>query len=359
MSINKIMLVGEAWGQEEEEQGQPFVGPSGKLLNSMLAQVGIARKECYVTNVFNLRPQPKNDVEYLAGPKATALPGFPAIKSGKYIRAEYAPELERLYREIKAERPNLIIALGASAAWALLATSGIKKIRGAPAALSGPAFAAVGERIKVLPTYHPAAILREWSLRAITIADLEKAAREAAYPDIRRPAREIWTLPTLEDLATFESNFIYPSFSLSIDIETAGDQTTCIGFAPSVDRAIVVPLVDPVQSDGNYWRTLEDELAAWRYIKRWCMMTLPKQYRPGKFRNLPYKRGVGQNFTYDMHRMFRGLGILVANEDDTMLLHHALQPEMEKGLGMLATLYTEELPWKFMRAKHETLKKED
>jgi hypothetical protein len=42
-----------------------------------------------------------------------------------------------------------------------------------------------------------------------------------------------------------------------------------------------------------------------------------------------------------------------------MLLHHALQPEMDKGLGFLGTVYTDELPWKFMRTKHETLKKED
>lgn len=345
MSTNRIMIVGEAWGQEEEEQGQPFVGPSGKLLNQMLGQVGISRKESYLTNVFNLRPQPKNDVENLCGPKGLALPGYPAIKSGKYIRAEFAPELERLYREIIREQPNLIIALGASAAWALLGTSGIKKIRGAPSSLFGPAFTAVGRPIKVLPTYHPAAILREWPLRAKTIADLAKAEREAAFPEVKRPRREVWIEPTLDDLAIFERDFILPSHDLSVDIETAGDQITCVGFAPSTDRVIVVPFVDAVQRDGNYWRDLQSELKAWDFVRRWC--SLPK-------------RIVGQNFNYDMTRLWVSMGIPVPHaEDDTMLLHHALQPELEKGLGFLATIYTDELAWKFMRKKHETIKKED
>lgn len=345
MSINKIMLVGEAWGQEEEETGQPFVGPFGKLLNGMLAQVGIARNECYVTNVFNLRPQPKNDILNLTGPKGTALPGYPAIKAGKYIRAEYAGELARLYREIQHERPNLIVALGASAAWALLGTSGIKKIRGAPSFTAGKAAEVLGDlQVKVLPTYHPAAIMRDWSLRAITIMDLFKAVEEAGYPEIRRPKREIWIEPTLDDLAVFD-RFIDESDSLSVDIETAGDQITCVGFAPSVDRAIVVPLVNPLQRDGNYWRSIEDELIALGFIRKWCGLA---------------KRIVGQNFNYDMHRLWRSLGMPIPGaEDDTMLLHHALQPELDKGLGFLATIYTKELAWKFMRAKHETIKQED
>lgn len=343
---SRIMLVGEAWGEEERIAGAPFVGPSGKILNSMLRQVGINRDECYVTNVFNLQPQPKNDVENLCGKKETAIQGYPALRQGKYVRAEYEPELERLFREIRNEKPALIVALGASAAWALLGTSGIKKIRGAPSMVAGRAQREIGSEnpIKVLPTYHPAAVMREWSLRPTVIADLEKAKREAEFPELRRPRREIWIEPTLADLAEFE-HYILESDSLSIDIETAGDQITCVGFAPSIDRAIVVPFVDATQRDGNYWRTLEDELKAWDFVRRWCGLA---------------KRVVGQNFLYDIHFLWRRYGIPVPGaEDDTMLLHHALQPEMEKGLGFLATIYTDELAWKFMRAKHETVKKED
>ncbi len=340
----RIVIVGEAWGDHERAAQAPFVGPSGKLLYALLAQAGIDKNECFFTNVFNLQPEPKNDIVNLCGTKEEAIKGFPPIQSGKYISAKYEPELDRLFTEIKAIKPTLIIACGASAAWALLGTSGIKKIRGAPAAMAGRAKRETGLSTKVLPTYHPAAILREFTLRPTVIADLLKARREAEYPEIIRPKREIWIEPSLTDLADFEQ-YINDSDSLSIDIETSRDQITCIGFAPSVDRAIVVPIVDVTQRDGNYWRTLDDELKAWEYIRYWCSLA---------------KRIVGQNFLYDTHFLWRNYGITVPfATDDTMLLHHALQPELEKGLGYLASVYTDELPWKFMRPKHETIKQED
>src|SRR5690348_8848509 len=115
---NKIMLVGEAWGEEEEKQHRAFVGTSGWLLDQMLSQAGIARNECFVTNVFNLRPKPSNDVKNLCGPLTDAIVGKPALLKGKYIRAKYQPELDRLYAEINRVQPNIIVALGATAAWA-------------------------------------------------------------------------------------------------------------------------------------------------------------------------------------------------------------------------------------------------
>ena len=56
------MLIGEAWGEKEEELHVPFVGASGWILDGMLSQVGLNRRDCYITNVFNLRPKPSNDV---------------------------------------------------------------------------------------------------------------------------------------------------------------------------------------------------------------------------------------------------------------------------------------------------------
>lgn len=359
--MTRIVIVGEAWGREELEAQAPFVGPAGKLLYGLLAQAGIPKQDCYFTNVFNLQPQGSyatNDIKNLCGPKADAIPGTGAISSGKYVRAEFGPELHRLRTEIRNERPNLIIALGATASWALLETTGIRKIRGAPSQTPPKVSEAIGQTTKVFPTYHPSAVLREWTLRPIVIADLLKAERESRFPELIRPKREIWIEPSLDDLLTFEHDHISRHDSLSIDIETVGDQITCVGFAPSVSVGVVVPFHNPTARDGNYWGSVDEELAAWAIVRRWCYMTVPRAQRT-KWHDLPYKRGVGQNFLYDMHRLWRSMGITAHNEDDTMLLHHSLQPEMEKGLGFLATIYTEELPWKFMRPKHETLKKED
>lgn len=340
----KMMLVGEAWGKEEAEKGEPFVGASGRILSMLLSAVGIPRKEVYLTNVFNRRPSnTSNDLLALCGSKAEAIPGYPAITTGKYVRAEFAPELDRLFAEIKREAPNVIICAGNTPLWALAGITGIRKARGAPLNTMGHALQKAGS-FKLLPTYHPSAVMREWKLRPIVMADLDKARRESLFPEIRRPVREFWIEPTIADLHAFEARYIPEGQELSIDIETAAGQITNIGFAPSPSVAINVPFIDAMQKDGNYWRSLRDELEAWKWVRRMC------ETHPA----------IGQNFIYDMNYLWKVYGIrCFGMKDDTMLLHHSLQPEMEKGLGFLGSVYTEEPAWKFMRAKHETLKKED
>lgn len=325
----EIMIVGEAWGEKEEEVGKPFVGASGFHLDQMLAQAGIARRECYLTNVFNFRPRPSNDVKNLCGPKATALPGYPALQQSKYVRAEYAGELARLFSEVQRERPNLIIALGATASWALLGSTGIKSIRGYLAVASGQRFG-LDYNVKVLPTYHPAAVMRQWNLRPIVIADLDKAKRHSGTPDYSRPERHIWIAQTLEDISDYDEQFISKADHLTPDIETKQDQITCIGFAPSPSTAIVIPIFG---EDGRSYWSRADEIIVWQIIRRWCST------KPLRF----------QNGLYDMNVLWSRYGIPCPTaEEDTMLLHHAFQPEMEKGLGFLGSVYTDEPTWKHM-----------
>lgn len=335
--MSRIAIVGEAWGEAEAIECTPFVGPTGRFLSHCLAVAGIERSSCLLTNVFNLQPRPTNDIKNLCGGKKEGIPGMPALLRGKYIRAEFAPEIERLYRELDTFQPTLVVALGATALWALTGSSGIKRARGAPI---------VGRNdVKVLPTYHPTAILRQYNLYPVLIADLQKAAREAQFPEVRRPQRLVHIEPTLADLYDFEREFINQSDDLSIDIETAGNQITCFGIATSIDRALVVPIIDDTKGDKCYWPDLATEVEVWKWIARIC--------------SLPKARVLGQNFNYDMKFLLQSYGIPVLHANhDTMLLHHALQPEMEKSLGFLGSIYTNELSWKFMRPKH-TIKKED
>jgi len=325
---NKIMIVGEAWGKDEAAQRRPFVGGTGKLLRGLLRQVGIDPAETYMTNVFNLQPQPRNDIRNLCGTKPEGIKGMPFLQRSKYVLAKYEPELHRLYQEVKDVQPNLILACGATPCWALLGTEGIKKLRGAPI-LSN-----VGST-KLLPTYHPSAVARDWKLRPIVLSDLAKAKAESEFPEIRRPKREIWIEPNTDDIARFIRKYIIPSPDLSIDIETVGGKyITCIGFAPTVDRALVIPFHDSRKKGCNYWQTLSEETAAWDLVRYIC----------GLDKNI-----VGQNFIYDMQRLWDVYGIPCPHaSNDTMLRHHAMQPEMEKGLDFLASIYTDELKWKFM-----------
>lgn len=338
-SASRLMVVGEAWGRHEEEAGEPFVGPTGRFLHVIAKTAGLSLRDAFLTNVFNLRPKPTNAIENLAGPRDEGLPGYPPISSGKYIRREFAPELERLEREIRAFAPTMILALGATAVWALLHERSIAKVRGTPV------MSRYG--VKVFPTYHPAAVLRQQSLRPIIYADFKKAARELSRgPEIHRPEREFWLAPTLRDLPEFESRFLIHAKEIGADIETKSGTITCIGFSADHRAAIVVPFWSYYAADGNYWPTAYQERRAWE----WCRHIL-----------VSYPL-VFQNGLYDINYLWSRMGIPARGaRDDTMLMHHALQPEMPKGLGVLGSLYTDEPSWKHMRRreKDETLKKED
>ena len=330
-----ILICGEAWGEKEAELGLPFVGPSGQLLRSTLRLAGIDIRDCHLTNVFNFRPRPSNDIKNLCGPKEEGIPGMPALDRGLYVRREYAVELLRLREEIAAVNPNIIIALGNTALWAITGKPGIKKARGATGqAPSGH---------KLLSTWHPAAVLRQMTLRLILLSDLRKAASESRFPEFRRPPRNIWIRPTIEDLSLFESQHLRSASIVGADIETKGPLITCIGFSADETDAIVVPFFSTETPSGNYWPTQRQEFLAWRWVSR-----ILNTYSL-----------VGQNFNYDMSYCWRNMGLEIHGAaEDTMLMHHALEPELEKGLGFLATLHTQEPSWKFMR-KTETLKKED
>ena len=86
---------------------------------------------------------------------------------------------------------------------------------------------------KAIPIYHPAAILRDWSFRPVTVLDLTKTKREAAFREVRRPVREIYIEPLLEDMEQYYDEHLVRAERIAFDVETAGNQITCIGFSPN------------------------------------------------------------------------------------------------------------------------------
>ena len=355
----KIALVGEAPGKQEAFVGIPFIGASGQELNRILKNVGIERKQCYVTNVFKTRP-PRNDLIPWCVQKKVALdeyalvledlktkwPDFnwpthynwPPLKgTGKYLHPKGLDCLPRLQRELNhLSNLNLVVALGGTAVWALLNMVGIEKARGS-------IFAGALTEHKVLPTYHPAHILRFWKNKPILMADLMKAKTQQEFPDIRRPIRHIWIRPTLEDLPIFWNKYLKNADCISYDIETAGELITCIGFAGSPDEAIVIPFVDFLKPKYHYWRTLAQEVEAWKFAHK--VLTSPRAK-------------VAQHGMYDVQYLWEQAGrTLKGDLHDTMLMHHALQLEMKKDLGFLGSLYTDEAAWKLM-VQHRTDREE-
>ena len=359
-----LFLLGEAWGENESRISTPFVGHSGLELLRMLSDAGqleltsidrgyisdfysrgdpksvasiwaLHRDEFYLTNVFNIHP-PANRLEWFCGPKETRIPGYPPLLPSKYVQAGFTSELDRLGDEICTVDPNLIVSLGNAGLWALCGKTGVRTLRGTTCETTH-----LVSGYKLLSTWHPKTVQADWSLRPTTCMDLAKAGRENAFPEIRRPACEIWIEPTLEDINDFIARFISGCEILSVDIETSGNRITCIGFAPSLDRAIVIPFDDERAKSGSFWASWEDERSAWRLIA-------------GVLRD-PAIGKLFQNGLYDIAFLWRAYGIGVVNaKHDTMLLSHALQPESLKGLGYLGSLYTDFGPWKSQR-KLETI----
>jgi len=329
--MTAILIIGEAWGREEELAQAPFVGTSGKLLTRLLTAAGIDRSACFLTNVINHHPK-GDDFNEFCGEISVALPGYPAHHGARYVHRRFGDELSRLAREIRLYKPNVCILLGNTAMWAMLGKSGIAKWRGATD-VSTHTVAGV----KCLPTYHPAAVSREYSLRHTVIMDLQKAERQSHFKEIRWPEREIWIDPTLEDLYEFERRFLRPDCIIAVDIETFGSQVTTIGFSPRPDISLVVPFYDGRGKGRSYWSTHDYECEAWRFVRK----VLQDSSR----------RKVFQNGLYDIAFLYRSVGIKVKGaEHDTMLMHHSMQPESLKGLGYLGSIYTEERSWKHMRS---------
>lgn len=372
----KLLLLGEAWGESEDIVKRPFAGESGKLLFELLGealpdlfpelhqdatkmfQYGLAwvrHRDAWLeatgiamTNVLALRP-PDNKLEALCSDKKEAGPGYPynPAAKGKYLRAEYFPELQRLREEIEILRPNLVVALGNTACWAMLNATNIGSIRGtiAAAVAGAPASVAGGQGVlKVLPTYHPAAVLRQWSWRTIVVADLVKAWREAQFPEIKRPERQIVINPTLAELETWLAEFKrHPPRLLSVDIETGAGLIKCVGFSGHRNAALVVPFF--VNGYQHYWQHPGEELRAWQIVKELLESPVPK---------------LGQNLLYDLQYLMKMSIRPRACMQDTMLLHHSHYPEMQKGLGFLGSIYTNEASWKLMaRKKPDSVKRDE
>ena len=132
-----IMFIGEGPGQNEDEQGRPFVGRSGELLTKQIQAMGFERSQVYIANVVKCRP-PKN---------RTPLADEVAACSG-YLR-----------RQIETIRPKAIITLGGPAAKLVLnVDQGITRIRG-----MWHQYDAVDPPVPVMPTFHPAYLLRQYT----------------------------------------------------------------------------------------------------------------------------------------------------------------------------------------------------
>lgn len=330
-----LVLLGEAPGEEEEKKGVPFVGASGYLLRTkLLPDAGLDIADWHILNVFSDRP-PNNNLDAWTRNKTELKREFGLTPNGlgppirnRYLLPEYQHHVQETRRRLAALRPDLVVGLGGVALWLLTGDAAVGTYRGT--FFKTP----WGQG---LATYHPAAILRQYSFLPITWADLRKVSLflEGKLPAPLR--REFIVNPSFAEIGFAYSRFLaMPRETLGVDIETSpksGMMTTISFSTPSF--GICIPIWDK-ETGKSFWATAADEVRAWRWIAKFAALPNPK---------------VGQNGNYDMQWLLDGpLAIRLANYgDDTSTLQHAMQPELPKALGTLASLYLNEPSWKQMR----------
>lgn len=287
-----IMLVGEAPGFQEDEQGMPFVGRAGLFLNQSLKEVSLNRDDFYVTNAVKCRP-PSNRTP---------------------TKGEINACYKHLEREIKRVKPKYIVTLGNIPLTSLTKKSGILKYRGSLIKQG---------KLKIFPMLHPAAVLRNPRYMGLFKNDLISFRRiiNGERRERSKPKYKVEIIKTLDELKGLvrklnRSNYKY----LAYDIESGGlnwktDPMWMLGIATSRRRAYIIPLEHPQSPFKN------------------CVEQVFKIIKP-LFENKS-KFFIAHNGKFD-NKFLRIEGIKPYQNWDTMLASHLLDENSPNGLEYLS-----------------------
>lgn len=305
----RLMIIGEAPGSKENEQGVPFVGPTGAMLDEMLFNAGINRNDCYLTNVVKYQP-PFNDFTKL-----------------HLIDVDLATSIRELWEhEIHVFRPNCILAVGDEALNALTGLSGILNYRGS--ILRG-----TDGVQKVVATIHPAALFPRkgaenkclpYVYRKLIQSDINRAVEESATRDIKLPERNITIARNSLDLFRFFREYEKANRP-AVDIESVNCVPVSIAFAFNRFHSVTCPLLKNIGGLSLTDMPLRDLAEAWKIIAK-ALFEFDL---------------VGQNFKYDEYKLSLVRLICRKLVSDTLLKTHTIFPELPtKSLATQASLWT-------------------
>ncbi len=368
----RLVLIGEAPGRWEHERGEPFVGPSGKLLEQWWSAVGLSRSDFFICNVLDYQP--------------------------KHIDAVPRDEMEEATRALHTrlaalDDPWLVVPTGNYALYALTGKGkvswhqrdgrhnrpGIASHRGSILCYTDER----GRRIKCIPTIHPAATFRTPGYTRACRADWQRIASDSAFKDLRLPERHHAIRPTVADVVDYVSTALHAEH-IAVDIETPVRITTettvprsetmcecghgikrhrvddvgvspcrvkkcacgnfigragkpkhkriksepylgCIGFAYSTDYSLTIPLTH------DYWTDPNDYDRVWSAVKELCESQVEK---------------VLQNGLFDAYWLASEGITLRSYRWDTRAMHHMLDPLDSHDLAYLGSLFTRTPYWK-------------
>jgi len=323
---SKIMIVGEYPSMQDEKAGLPFAGYSGEELDKMMREAGLFKSSCFTTLVIGIRPPANNIESFIAARKADITPQHAMVRDKMCLPVVWEG-IERLKREIEMCQPDVIIALGNVALWALTGNWGIMSWRGSVLQTDLPL--TLPYKPKVIPTYHPSIVMRQWSWRQIVITDLRRAKKESSSRELYSPDYRFVIRPdystALNYLELLLKAVAAKPLKLSVDIETRAGHIACIGIAWSKREAICIPLMTTA-AGSHYWSEAEESVL---------------MYKMQQLLTHVNAQVIGQNFSYDAQYFHRWLHYVPRLVRDTMLSQHVCFSNLQKSLDFLASMYCE------------------
>jgi len=322
-----VCLVGEAPGADEDQQGLPFVGSSGRELDRMLDEAGIGSGSCWWTNPYKTRP-PDNKLDRLH-----------ELGIGLKLYEE------QFFEELSLFKPSIIIPCGATSLGLLCPETRDRKTgRGQIGKYRGSILQSplLGWPHYVVASLHPAYILRAWDERSIAVLCLAKAKEELDY--LRQhgtlqplPQRKLIADPSGQDVIDYLRKLLVEDKPVSVDIENIGiyrgkktEKTAkrerlpyVVGVGNDISEAMCIELVGfETHFQTVIWRLLDKVLQT--------------------------KVLVGQNaYTHDLPWLeYIGFSPNIANLHDCIVMHHILYPELSHKLEFLGFQFTRCSYWK-------------
>ena len=305
----EIVFVGEAPANDEIATGLPFTGGAGRVLSVLTRKAGFARESCMIRNSVRCQV-PNNDMSEYEHAEA-------AIQHCS--DAFLIPEL--------TESPSVkvVVPLGNSANWILTRRGkvgeGIYNFRGYP--FLDPVYQFV-----VLPTIHPAALMRDRTMFNVVVADLRKAFRIASA-GYEEPKEEFQVPSTVWEVEATIETLLEAKVPVTVDIENPGGQLVVFGFG-LLGYAMCVPFLD--ERGERYWKTDEEELRVIQAIYR--LLAAPDVPKVVQFEQherfwlTQYGFELGGTW-YDLHAM-----------------HALAYPALPHKLGFIGSIHTERREWK-------------
>lgn len=319
----RLAIVGEAPGLDELDQGKPFVGYSGQLLDRFLSRFQVLRDACFIGNICQTRPE---------GNK---------IATFNWDGPEITLGLAKLREDLKEFKPNIMLLLGGSALHAFKNPNVIPKKRKTK---DGHVFVfpdSIGDwrgsfflshldaplpGVKCISSYHPAFCLRQYDYTPMLMMDTKRAIDEALRPELELPQRQLLVNLSFEELLAECDKVLATKGTIGTDIEGYYNNWKCISFASSPSYSFTVPFVD--MSGKSLW-TVDQETVLTKKVV--AILSHPQITK------------VWQNGLYDRFVTQYGYNLVVRGPShDIMLRHWELYCELEKSLGVQCSIYLKE-----------------